>query len=69
MKVRLADVEISSCQGGCCSNVTPLVYFTTYDLFPFHTSEWPYSLQPSNKIDIFPYRNHFTVHMSLIHSP
>jgi hypothetical protein len=26
---------MSSCQGGCCLNVTPVFYFTTYDLSPF----------------------------------
>ena len=42
---------------------------TICSLLRFHISDWPYSLQLSNKIHIFPYPNHFIVHMNPIRSP
>jgi len=42
---------------------------TIYSLLLFNISDWPYSLQLSNKIDLFPYPNNFIFHMNLIRSP
>jgi len=69
INVRFADVEMSCC---FVARMLPQWFTsprTIYSLFRFHTSDWPNSLQPSNKIDQFPYPSHFISHMNLIHSP